>query len=120
MVPVRFIIHTNSRINDTIGLQDHAGVWLDIDAAGLYRCDIKRSRGDPSALVSFGPTGDNTITVLEIDSADPAYNVFLLEAPVEAVLQLDPGLAIADIVRTDGPDWQAEFPVSIIQGVTDL
>lgn len=119
-IPARFIIHTNSAVDDTIAGKDSFGAWLDIDPDGTYRCDIRRNRDDAEALLSFGPTGDNTITVLEIDSETPAYNAFLLQAPIESVFQLEPGMAIADIVRIDGPAWQGEFPVSIIRGVTRL
>lgn len=116
MTQTRFIIHTNAPVNQTLDMTDDQNEFVELDAFGSYRSHFKRSRDDTVAVLEFETGHEANIEVIDVDD----HQGFAFTAPQHLVQNLEPGLYVADIIRTDASNegWEVEFPVSVIKGIT--
>jgi hypothetical protein len=116
-----FTIHTNASLNQPVYILDRDGTAVALDNGGLYRCALKRRKTDANPVFVFesGSGGDGTLEALNglIDGAVRDY--FLFSAEQTAIIDLTPGVYVADIIRLDSPeDWEAGFYVDVDEGVS--
>jgi hypothetical protein len=115
-------IYTNAPVNACIYFEDANGNPVALDATGTYKMQVRKSRGAPVVLTFTTNSSTANVEVLSEDLGDGiTRDIFAFSTPDNSlVAALEPGMYVADLLRSDDPNWECAADVKVTKGVTVL
>lgn len=119
-----FEIRTNAPVDQVFAVKTGEGTYETLDPADTYRCDIRKNKGDPDPPILRFETGSVTAPITVFQDPDDGVWCFRFrtaadnDAMNELLAGLEPGMYVADMLKTNAPDFEGEFTPIVKKGVT--